>query len=46
MKKIIALLLAMAMMLSLVACGGKSQPETQPVAEPATQPVAAEGEAQ
>ena len=44
MKKLIAMLLALAMVLSLAACGGNTTPATDPVVEdvtPATDPVVA-----
>lgn len=39
MKKIIALMLAVVLVMSLVACGGTETPETTPSTTPGTEPV-------
>ena len=46
MKKLLALLLALAMSLSLVACGGSSKPAEKPAKEPAAEEPAAEAPAE
>ena len=46
MKKLLALLLALAMSLSLVACGGSSKPAEEPAKEPAAEEPAAEAPAE
>lgn len=45
MKKLICLMMALLLMLSLAACGGESAPETQATAEPTAAPTAAVEEA-
>ena len=41
MKKIIALLLALVMLASLVACGGTDTPDTTPATEPSVESIPA-----